>query len=165
MLMGFELISFASGLIQKQAVGEVVKCNDYTERFGLVLTPAQAIELVETRYLSLRDQGRIEFGGGVIDKIIKEFCASPYLSMQNYAQTLHELIEIFYYYKNETMDLISDDDLIKFMESSFDGVCQGSLDLLSGRELYRLAKNLRFGLPAECSESVFSENEEDDDDY
>ena len=161
--MGFELIPFASGFIQKQAVGEVIKCNDYTERFGLVLTQAQAIELVETRSLSLRDTGRIEFGGGVIDKIIKEFCDSPYLSMHNYAQTLHELIETFYYYKNETMDLISDEDLIKFMKSAFDGVCQGSLDLLSGRELYRLAKNLRFGLPADYTEDSLSEDDEEDE--
>ena len=144
-------------------MNEVVQCNDYTERFGLTLTQAQAIELVETRSFALRDNGRIEFGGGVIDKIIKEFCDSPYLSMHNYTGTLHELIEIFYYYKNETMDLISDDDLIKFMKSSFDGVCQGSLDLLSGRELYRLAKNLRFGLGADNFENRFLEDEEDDE--
>ncbi|WP_309446508.1 DUF6323 family protein [Desulfosporosinus nitroreducens] len=35
------------------------------------------IELVETRTFSLKSNGRIEFGGGVIDKIIKEFCDSP----------------------------------------------------------------------------------------
>jgi hypothetical protein len=161
--LGFEIIPFASGLIQKQAIGEVIKCNDYTEQFGLLLTQAQAIELVETRSLSLRDNGRIEFGGGVIDKIIKEFCDSPYISMQNYAATLHELIETFYYYKNETLDLISDDDLIKFMKSAFDGVCQGSIDLLSGRELYQLARNLRFGLPTDYSEDNFLDDKGDDD--
>lgn len=161
--MSFELISFNSGLIQKQAVNEIVKCNDYTERFGLVLTQKQAIELVETRSLSLRDNGRIEFGGGVIDKLIKEFCDSPYISMHNYESTLHELIEMFYYYKNETMDLISDDELIKFMKSSFDGICQGSLDLLSGRELFRLAKNLRYGLPADYTEENYTDDEEEYD--
>lgn len=162
--MNFELIPFVSAnLIQKQAVSEVVTCNDYTQRFGLVLTQEQAVELVETRSVALIDNGRIEFGGGVIDKIIKKFCDSPFISMYNYAQTLHELIETFYYYKNETMDLISDDDLIQFMKSSFDGVCQGSLDLLSGRELYRLAKNLRFGLSSDYSEDNISEDEEDED--
>ena len=162
--LSIELIPFASaGMIQKQAVSEVVMCNDFTQRFGLALTQAQAMELVETRFLALSDNGRIEFGGGVIDKIIREFCDSPYISMHDYTQTLHELIEIFYYYKNETMDLISDDDLIKFMKSSFDGVCQGALDLLSGRELYRIAKNLRFGLPFDYSGDSFSEDEGDDD--
>lgn len=163
MLLSFELIAFTSGLIQKQAVSEVVKCNDYTQRFCLALTQAQAIELVEIRSHALSDNGRIEFGGGVIDKIIKEFCDSPYITMHNYTGTLHELIEMFYYYKNETMDLISDDDLIKFMKSAFDGVCQGSLDLLSSRELYWLAKNLRFGLPSDYSEDSLLEDEGDED--
>ena len=97
MQMVFELVPFApAGLIRKQAVSEVEKCNDYTRRFGLALTQAQAMELVETRFIALGDNGRIEFGGGVIDKIIKEFCDSPYISMDNYTQTLHELVEIFF---------------------------------------------------------------------
>ncbi len=162
--MDFELIPFASGLIQEQAALEIMKCNDYTERFGLVLTQAQALELAETRASSLRDNGRVEFGGGVIDKLIREFCDSPYISMRNYAHILHELTEIFYYYKNETLDLISDDDLIRFMKMSFDGVCGGSLDLLASRELYRLAKNLRFGLLADFTKDTPSESEEEDDD-
>ena len=61
------------------------------------------------------------------------------------------------------VDLISDDDLIKFMKSSFDGVCQGSLELLSGRELYRLAENLRYGHPGECTEEGFFDGEEEND--
>ncbi len=150
--MSFELIPFASGMIQKQAVGEIVKCNDLTARYGLVLTHAQAIALVETRADSLRDNGRIELGGGVVDKLIKEFCDSPFISASNYAEILHELIRLFYYYKNEALDLITDDDLIKFMKTAFDGVCQGSLDLLAHRELEQMAKNLRFGLPADYME-------------
>jgi len=162
--LSFELIPFTSGFIQKQAVSEVIKCNDYTARYGLILTPAQALELVETRSIALSENGRIEFGGGVIDKIIKEFCDSPYISMHNYTQTIHELLEIFYYYKNETLDLISDDDLIKHMKIAFDGICQGSLDLLSGRELDRIARNLRSGYRYDYSEDDLWEDEEGEDD-
>lgn len=157
--MDFGLIHFTSGMIQKQAVDEIIICNGSTQSFGLILTQAEAVELVETRTIALSDNGRIEFGGGVIDKIIKEFCDSPYISMYNYVQTLHELIEIFYYYKNETLDLISDDDLIKYMKSYFDGVCHGSLELLSGRELYRLSENLRYGLPADYNDDLLLEDE------
>jgi hypothetical protein len=153
--LSFELSPFTPGFINKQAVGEVIKCNDYTVKFGLVLTPAQALELVETRFAALNENGRIEFGGGVIDKIIKEFCDSPYIYMHNYTQTIHELLEIFYYYKNETCDLISDDDLIKHMKTAFDGICQGSLELLSGRELDRLARNLRSGYSYDYSEDDY----------
>lgn len=151
--MNFGLISFASAMIQKQAVNEIILCNDFTDQFGLSLTQKQAIELVETRQYALSSNGRIEFGGGVIDKLIKAFCDSPYINRQNYAQTLHDLIELFYYYKNETMDLITDDELIGFMKKAFDGVCQGSIDLLAGRELYQLASNLRNGRPAYASKT------------
>lgn len=160
--MGFELVFVSNSLIQKQAVNEILKCNDLTMNFGLALTNEQAKELVETRAYSLSANGRIEFGGGIIDKIIKEFCDSPHLSMHNYAETLHELIEMFYYYKNETLDLISDDDLIKYMKQAFDGVCQGSLELLSGRELYRLAQNIHYGRDPYFSEDMNFEDEEDE---
>jgi len=158
--LSFELIPLASGFIHKQAAQEVIKCNGYTAKFGLTLTPAQASELVETRSIALSENGRIEFGGGVIDKIIKVFCDSPYISMHNYTQTIHELLEIFYYYKNETMDFVSDDDLIRHMKTAFDGICQGSLGLLSGRELDRLARNLRSGYCCDYPGDGLTEDEE-----
>lgn len=151
--------------LQKQAADKIMKCNDFTVYFGLALTHAQAVELVETRTHSLKENGRIEFGGGVIDKIIKEFCDSRYIYASNYTKTMHELIEIYYYYKNETLDLIDDDDLIGFMKAAFDGVCQGSLDLLAGRELYRLARNLRYGYSWNYSEGDHSDFGEVDEDY
>jgi len=164
-LLALEIMILNSSLVQKQAVGEILKCNDFTLGFGLSLSPQDAIELVETRTSSLKRNGRIEFGGGIIEKIIKEFCDSPYISMHNYAETLHELIEIFYFYKNETLDLISDDELIKFMKNSFYGKCQGSLELLAGRELDKLARNLRFGYDPEYSEDDEFDEEDEDGEY
>lgn len=163
--MPFEIMSISSTLIQKQAVAEIEKCNDFTAKFGLVLSREDAAALVETRTLALKSNGRIEFGGGVIDKIIREFCDSPYISMHNYADTLHELTEIFYFYKNETLDLMSDDDLIKFMKNSFDGKCQGSLELLSGRELANMARNLRYGYAPDYSEDSECDEEDEYDEY
>lgn len=164
--MGFELSLFGGGfhhaLIQKQAVSEVMKYNDLTAKYGLVLTEQQAIALVETRANSLKETGRIEFGSGVIDKIIFAFCDSPYLAMHRYEEILHELIHIFYFYKNETLDLMSDDELIGHMKQLYDGVCQGSLELLSGRELDRLARNLRYGYPADNSEEEAVPEEDED---
>lgn len=161
--MSFDLIIFNSSIIQKQATYEIEKCNDFTANYGLVLTDQQAVELVQTRTNALNLNGRIEFGGGIINKIIKEFCDSPNISMYNYTKTLHELIEVFYYYKNDTLDLISDDDLLKFMKESFDGVCQGSLELLSGRELTKLAHNLRYSYAPNHSEDNTLDYYEGDD--
>ncbi|OPX84121.1 MAG: hypothetical protein A4E53_03896 [Pelotomaculum sp. PtaB.Bin104] len=150
--MSLDLMIFSGSLLKKQAVSEIIRCNEITEKYALTLTEQQAIELVQTRSHSLKNTGRIEFGGGVIDKIIKAFCTSPYILQSNYARTLHELIEIFYYYKNETLDLMSDDNLIKFMKKYFDGKCQGSLDLLKCRELEKMARNIRYGYDPDCDE-------------
>ncbi len=157
----FEIINFTSSMVQKQAISEIIKCNDYTVHFGLELTERQAKALVKSRTFALRANGRIEFGGGVINKIIQEFCDSPYILQNTYEQILHELIEQFYYYKNETLDLISDDELIQFMKKSFDGVCQGSLELMSGRELDKLARRIRYGYALDYS--GYEEYEEDED--
>lgn len=163
--MVFEL-KLSSLSVQKYAAAEIEKCNDFTARYGLVLTPGEAVELAETRAIALKSNGRIEFGGGVIGKIIAEFCSSPYISMHNYAETLHDLTEMFYYYKNESLDLICDEDLIKFMKVNFDGKCQGSLELLSGRELANLARNLRYGYaPDNAEDNDDSEEEYDDGEY
>jgi hypothetical protein len=160
--MGFELVFFNSSIIEKQAVDRILECNEQTSMYGLVLTKDDAVSLVETRNHSLNANGRVEFGGGVINKVIQEFCDSPFLSMHNYVETLNELLEIFYYYKNETLDLISDDDLIQYMKNAFDGVCKGSLELLAGRELYRLAKNLRYGYDPDYSDDIDDIDDEEE---
>lgn len=46
--MSFDLVSFASGSIQKHAVQEVIKSNEYSAPFGLSLTQEQVAALVET---------------------------------------------------------------------------------------------------------------------
>jgi len=159
--LSLDLINAFSSMLEKKAVDEIVKCNEFTVNYGLILSKQDAIELVETRTNALKDNRRIEFGRGVIDKIIKEFCDSPYISQSNYAETLHALIEMFYYYKNETLDKLSDDELIKFMKNAFDGRCFGSLELLECRELENLARNIRYGNPYDLS-GEFDEEDEDD---
>lgn len=163
--MSLEIMKINSSVIEKQAIEAIEKCNDLTYRFGLTLSRAEAVELVKTRNNALKSNGRIEFGGGIINKLIEEFCDSPNISMHNYSDTLHELTELFYYYKNETLDLMSDDELIKYMKESFDGKCQGSLELLSGRELANMAYNLRCGYPPDYSEGIIEDEEDEYDEY
>lgn len=150
-LLPFEITNIDSRLFEKQTITDIEKSNEQSSQFGLLLSHQDAVELIETRNLALKGTGRIEFGGIIINKIIEEFCSSPYLTMDNYAESIHDLTEIFYYYKNETFDLISDDDLIKFMRHRFDSVCQGSLELLAGRELDNLVRSIRCGYAAFCS--------------
>ena len=135
-----------SVMMNKLAITEIIKCNEITSRYGLILSEVEAQELVETRTEALSNNGRIEFAGGIFNKMIRNFCDSPYLSQFNYAATLNDLIEIFYYFKNETLDEISDDELISLMKKYFDGKCQGSIELMQNRELESLARNIRYGI-------------------
>lgn len=172
--MVFEMMkledSLTQKLMQRQAIDKILECNQWTARYGLVLTQAQAAELAETRTRALKGNGRIEFGGGILEKMIKEFCSSPYMRTSNFSSAINELVEIFYYYKNETLDQISDDDLIRYMHDAFDGSCRGSLELLSGRELAIMARRLRFGgspddeAEMEEEDSSFEEEYGDGDD-
>ena len=133
-------------------IANIKKCNEYTKKYGLILSDNQINNLLERRRETLKETGRIEFREGIIDKLIKEFCDSPYINQENYATTLYELIEIFYEYKNETMDLITDDELIEFMKKSFDGICQGDLEYLSGTVMYKMRENLLSGKPIDYVE-------------
>lgn len=47
---------------------------------------------------------------------------------------------------NETLDYISNDELIEIMKEYFDNYCQGSLELLEGKVLYKIVDNIRRGV-------------------
>ena len=127
------------------AVNELRECNELVARFGLTLSETQIQSLVERRFDALRDTGRIEFGEGILKKLIFSFCDSPYLTQENFEETIVELQDSFYYFKNESMDRLSDDELIDFMSIVFNGRAQGSLDYLSGTSLEELCRYARQG--------------------
>ncbi|WP_419824688.1 DUF6323 family protein [Anoxybacterium hadale] len=140
----FSLIPTAA--VEKLAAAEIIRCNELTSRFGLALKESEALELAKTRSDVLEAVGRIEFSGGVINKIIEEFCDSSYLNQSSYAETLNALVEAFYYFKSETLDEMDDDELISIMKQSFEQSCRGSVDLLMSRDLENLSRRIRFGL-------------------
>ncbi len=120
------------------------QCDEMNRRYGLTLTEAEITELAVLRGEALRATGRVEFGGGILPKLMKAFCKSPYVDNGNYAAVLADLQEAFYYFKNECEDRFSDDDLIEFMEQIFNGVAEGSAELLcsiSLEDLCRWARN------------------------
>nr|WP_314462157.1 DUF6323 family protein [uncultured Clostridium sp.] len=129
--------------------------NEYTGQFGLKLSEEDAALLLTERKNILKKQERVEFGEGILPKLIFVFCDSPYIYQDNYTDTLGRLQEIFYLYKNETLDEIPDDELIEFMKEQFDGPCQGSVDYLEDTSLEVFARESRFGL--------HDSREEDDD--
>lgn len=128
--------------MNKAAVSAVLNCNRVSSAFGLSLTPEQSAELIETRSKALKATGRLEFGGGIIEKLIFEFCDSEYIQQNDYADTINYLVEIFYQFKNSSEDRLNDDELIRFMREAFDR-CEGSIELVEGREFENLLKSLR----------------------
>lgn len=109
----------------------------------IVLTWQQSLALRQTAAGALKQTGRVEFGPGAVDPIIEAFSDSPYLTRENCENTLSELIMLFYTFKNETLDRISDGALIKYMKKAFDGECHGSIELLEAQALPALAKKVR----------------------
>lgn len=138
------LLNFAS-LAKKQNAEALLALNEKTAEYGLSLTEAQAASLAETQSAELKKAGRIELGGGMAEKLVLAFCDSPYVNTANYEQTLHELFECFYAFKNETSDVLSDKTLLIFMRNAFDHVCGGSTEQLVGTVLPDLARHLNLG--------------------
>ncbi|SES85719.1 DUF6323 family protein [[Clostridium] polysaccharolyticum] len=118
-------------------------CNDYTRKFGIEITQEEASLLLEERKRTLKEQERIEFGEGILTKLIYTFCDSPYIYQDNYVEYITKLQEIFYLYKNESLDDVSDDELLDIMKEYFDGDCQGSLDYLEETCLEAFARSVR----------------------
>lgn len=127
----------------KKELQKVLTCNSITADYGLRLTPEDAELLLEVRRDTLKEQQRVEFARGILPKLIEAFCDSDYIRQDSYVETLSELQEILYIYKNESLDLLTDDELLTFMREQFDGVCYGSIEYLSETCLERFAQAIR----------------------
>ena len=146
------LVSGARGLLAALEQ-RLMQSNEISQRYGLALTPAQARALITAERQTLRDCGRLEFGEGILPRLIYTFCDSPFISRGDYAQTLEALEDLFYTFKNELNDALSDDELLEAMRMIFHGRAQGSLEYLENMDTNRLFSALRSD----------GENEDDDD--
>ncbi|MGN0467119.1 MAG: DUF6323 family protein [Acutalibacteraceae bacterium] len=147
--MEFELDLFhPSGSLEKKKIDEILSLGEVTERYHIKMTPEKAKYIVDSSKSALYDTGRIEFGESAAKKITQKFCSSPYISKYNFEKTIGKLLEIFFYTKNETEDLIKDDELIDYMLKAFNTVCHGSVTLLYDWAINKLIHEVRFrGLP------------------
>jgi hypothetical protein len=127
----------------KNQLANVMKMNEYTSRFGITISEKDALVLSGDRKDSLKEARRVEFGEGILPKLIQTFCDSPYIYQDNFTETIGRLQDIFYEYKNESMDILSDDELLEYMKDKFDGECGGSLDNLEESVLDEYAREVR----------------------
>ena len=104
-------------------IANIKKCNEYTRQYGLVLSDNQISNLLERRKETLKETGRVELREGIIDKLIKEFCDSPYINQENYAETLYELI-----LDNKELQRYIKKNLNSIVETIANAVKQNTLD-------------------------------------
>lgn len=145
---------------EEKEIGEIIALNERTAEFGLILTRKDAEEIVAAKREALKNSDRVEISGDVSVKLIGAFCDSPYIEQSTYKNTVNRLIDLFYELKNETNDLISDGEAIAFMKKSFNGECNGSLELLAYKTLPEFAAAVR----REKGKSMFDGLTSSDDD-
>lgn len=170
MRMGFDVSAgWQRGLQVASARDELVSCNEATAAYGLSLTEEQMLGLVERRHEALRATGRVEFGRGALRDIVAAFRDSPYLLQETYVETLADVQDAFYRYKEEaeTCGGISDDELIAALRTAFDERVHGAVDALEGVKLAELRAQVAGRLAGEYDETTqreAAEEESDDED-
>ena len=132
-------------LQKKEQLSKVMGTNEITKRYGLALSEQEAQLILEEQKGALKKYQRAEFGTGITSKIIYEFCDSSYIDQNSYVDTIIRLQEIFYRYKNEMLDEITDDELLHLMKEQFELICYGDLDYLEGTCLDHFAQAVRAG--------------------
>lgn len=142
--------SFSKIARQNGAI-DTARCNEVAARFGITVSENDAKLLAEARSKTLKRLGRVEFAGGVIEKLTAAFCDSPYIDRDNFMEAMEEFIEIFYEFKNDSLDGMDDDEVIELMKRYFDEECAGSIDALRD-DMGRAARRMRYGLNYEDEE-------------
>ena len=137
--------NYLQKLSENYQVGQILKTNETSKENGLTLTEEEAKALVAARGDTLREERRVEFGDSISPKLIRAFADSSFINQEDYAEIIARLQEIFFLYKNESMDMVSDDELLGIMKNAFENESGGDLEYLEGTALEAFARNVRAG--------------------
>ena len=137
--------NYLQKLSENYQVGQILKTNETSKENGLTLTEEEAKALVAARGDILREERRVEFGDSISPKLIRAFADSSFINQEDYAEIIARLQEIFFLYKNESMDMITDDELLEIMKNAFENESGGDLEYLEGTALETFARSVRAG--------------------
>jgi hypothetical protein len=126
-----------------RAIRELESCNARIETFGLSLSSQDIQALVAGRIDALHETERVEFGAGVTRELVLAFAGSPHVSQAHFAEQILELQDLFYEFKNESLEQVPDDELIDKMRSLFDDVAKGDLGYLAEALFDGLGRHIR----------------------
>ena len=137
--------NYLQKISEQYQVNQIMKTNEESKENGLTLTKEDATALVAARGDTLREERRVEFGDSISPKLIRAFADSSFINQEDYAEIIARLQEIFFLYKNESMDMVSDDELLGIMKNAFENESGGDLEYLEGTALEAFARNVRAG--------------------
>ena len=137
--------NYLQKLSEDYQVNRILETNETSKENGLILTKEEATALVAARGDILKVERRVEFGDSISPKLIRAFADSSFINQEEYAETLARLQEIFFLYKNESMDMVSDDELLAIMKNAYENESGGDLEYLEGTALEDFARSVRAG--------------------
>ena len=123
---------------------EILALNEKSNIYGLTLNKEDVKEIINSRDNTLKSYGRIELDIGITKMIIENLYKSQYTDKDDYVYAINDLHEIFYYLKNETLDQISDKDIIEIIDEFYNNCC-GRIDIVQ-EKCEEFAKNYRWKL-------------------
>ena len=99
---------------------QILENMQNNHKTGLLLTRKEVFQLCEKRDEVLVQCGRLELNGGIMEQLIDTFIDCPYITRDEFADVMEEVIEVFYTMKNECSDLIDDQNLMHYMRKQLD---------------------------------------------
>lgn len=82
------------------AKNELLKINEKSSAYGLILTEEDVEEIIKSREYSLKTYVRIDLNMDVTKKLINKIYTSQYTDKDDYVEIINDLQDIFYYLKN-----------------------------------------------------------------
>ena len=131
-------------VIQEQ---ELLELNQNSSAYGLTLNKEDIKEIINSRNNTLKSYGRIELDINVTKSIIENLYKSQYTDRDDYVELINDLEEVFYYLKNETLDQISDIEIIEIIDEIYNN-CSGRIDIVQ-EKCEEFAKSYRYRLGCE----------------
>ncbi|MDO5559594.1 MAG: DUF6323 family protein [Oscillospiraceae bacterium] len=143
--MEYELAGYMdnTGLTEAQLTDEILSTNENSRQYGLCISQDQAKMLVKAGKEALKTKDRVEFGSSITPKLIEKFAQSSYVSQVDFAQTIAALIDVFYEVKDQSCDVLSDDDVLDIMFYCFENTSMGSVELLQTRDMEYITRDIR----------------------
>lgn len=126
---------------------EILDLNEKSQIYGLTLNKEDVKEIINSRDNTLKSYGRIELDIGITKMIIENLYKSQYTDKDDYVYAINDLHEVFYYLKNETLDQISDIEIIDIIDEVYNN-CSGRVDIVQ-EKCEEIAKSYRLKLGSE----------------